>query len=257
MAYHVIEPPKHLADYVRCFWVLECDAPYRHHAVADGLAEMVFHYRGTFQEIRSGREESSWLSGVQAQAQRARQFVTHTGFGIFGVYLYPYALSTLFSMPAYALSNEIPDLQTLLGDDGKMLEEQMMLADDHHQRIRIICTFIESKLARQRMPLDKSAIAVRQVIEQGGQLSVKKLAHDFGVSVRHFERCFKSTAGFSPKLYIRIVRFGAAIKAYSLQEVTLTTLAHASGYYDQSHFIEDFKMFSGVSPTAYFRARQA
>jgi AraC-like DNA-binding protein len=56
-------------------------------------------------------------------------------------------------------------------------------------------------------------------------------------------------------LYSRIIRFSAAIKAYQGQDTSLTAVAHACGYYDQSHFIEDFRMFSGVSPGLYFKHR--
>lgn len=254
MGYHVINPPVHLADYVRCFWVLESDVPYQHHAVADGLAEIVFHYRGTFNEIVGGHETSSWLSGVQAQSQRARQFVTKTGFGIFGVYLYPYALATLFNIPAHVLSNEMPDLQCLLGNEGNVLEEQVMLAADHQSRIQIVSDFIERKIIARSSPIDKMSLAVRSTIYREGQLSVGTMAQDFGLSIRQFERSFKKCAGFSPKLYMRIARFSNAIRTYNAQDTTLTALAYACGYYDQAHFIEDFKTFSGVSPKVYFRS---
>jgi AraC-like DNA-binding protein len=257
MGFHIIKPPSKLADYIRCFWVLDSDVPYQHYAVADGLAEMVFHYRGSFQEIKNGKEESSWLSGVQAQSQRARQFVTRTGFGIFGVYLYPFALSKIFSRPADAFSNEMPDLHCLLGKEGDILEEKIMLARDHHERVQIVSAFIEDRITRNYTPLDKITAAVRHVLDQDGQVSIRKVAEEFGLSVRQFERSFKKSAGFNPKLYSRIVRFSSAIKVYKEQSTTLTTVAHACGYYDQSHFIEDFRMFSGVSPKAYFNVLRA
>jgi len=254
MGYHLIKPPEHLADYVRCFWVLESDIPYQHHAVADGLAEMVFHYHGTFNEVVDGRESSSWLSGLQAQSQRTRKFVTQASFGIFGVYLYPYALSTLFSIPADALSNEMPDLHSLLGNDGVVLEEKIMLASSLDERVGIITNFITQKIRQRNSSLDKMSLAVRHVLLRQGQISVKQMADEFSLSVRQFERLFKKSSGFSPKLYARIIRFTHALRSYDHQQTTLTALAHACGYYDQAHFMEDFKMFSGVSPKRYFDA---
>jgi AraC-like DNA-binding protein len=256
MGYHVIKPPEHLAEYIRFFWVLESDVPYQHHAVADGHAEMIFHYSGTFTEVIHGREESSWISGVQAQSQRSRTFQTGTGFGIFGVYLYPYMLSTLFNIPAHVLSNEMPDLQTLLGSEGRELEEKIMLVDNHQARVKILSEFIEKKIIQRNSPLDKMSIAIRHTLERDGQVSVQHMANDFGLSVRQFERSFKKYSGFSPKLYTRIVRFSNAVKTYRTKDVSLTTIAYACGYYDQAHFNEDFKTFAGVTPTKYFQSIQ-
>ncbi|RAW03006.1 helix-turn-helix domain-containing protein [Pseudochryseolinea flava] len=252
MGYHVIKPPQHLANYVRCFWILEGDIPYQHHALADGLAEMVFHYHGTFNEIVDNREELSWRSGVQAQSQYARRFVTHSAFGIFGVHLYPYTLTTLFNIPPEAMSGEMPDLYSLLGHEGTLLEEQVMVASDHQARVEILSRFIERKLRQCNSPLSKMSIAVKQTLERRGQISVKEMAAEYGVSVRQFERSFKQFAGFSPKLYTRIVRFSNAVHTYKNAPTTLTDLAYTFGYYDQAHFIEDFKTFSGVSPRQYF-----
>ncbi|TXJ23716.1 MAG: AraC family transcriptional regulator [Chitinophagaceae bacterium] len=72
------------------------------------------------------------------------------------------------------------------------------------------------------------------------------------LSTRQFERNFKEFAGFSPKLYSRIIRFQSAIEQYGQTGKSLTEIAYDCGYYDQSHFIHDFKEFSGLHPRHYF-----
>jgi hypothetical protein len=143
MIYHSFPSPPHLSHYIRCFWILEGDGPYIHRSMADGCAEMVFHYKGVFDEITPHNKiESSFIAGLSGQSQAFRRFVTSENFGIFGVYLYPYAIPQLFSIPATELSNQIPDCHTLLGTEGKLLAEKIFTASDNMERVKIVSAFI-------------------------------------------------------------------------------------------------------------------
>ncbi|HEX2898290.1 MAG TPA: helix-turn-helix domain-containing protein [Bacteroidia bacterium] len=73
-----------------------------------------------------------------------------------------------------------------------------------------------------------------------------------GISMRQLERTFKDHAGFSPKTYARILRFQSTTKEYGNTHKTLTDIALDCGYYDQAHFIHDFRQFSGYAPGDYF-----
>jgi AraC-like DNA-binding protein len=78
------------------------------------------------------------------------------------------------------------------------------------------------------------------------------LANNCFLSRRQFERKFIHYAGYSPKQFQRIARFNAVIKGFEQQPGSLTEMAHHCGYYDQSHFIHDFRLFSGYSPKTFF-----
>ncbi|HKO79947.1 MAG TPA: DUF6597 domain-containing transcriptional factor, partial [Chitinophagaceae bacterium] len=147
MNYYTIAPSKALSPYVRFFWVLESDEPYCHRSMADGCAEMIFHYKGVFDEITAdGRAEQSFTSGLHGPSQNFHRFNTDKGFGIFGVYLYPFAIPCLFSVPTSELSDQAPDLESLFGADGRNLEEKIMLAQDNGHRVIIMSSFLEEKL---------------------------------------------------------------------------------------------------------------
>jgi AraC-like DNA-binding protein len=89
--------------------------------------------------------------------------------------------------------------------------------------------------------------------KQGGQVNIRELSTQYFLSQKQFERKFKEHSGFMPKLYARIVRFETALSGYSRNR-SLTEVGYESGYYDQSHFIHDFKKFSGHHPRSYFAA---
>ncbi|MEP7372902.1 MAG: AraC family transcriptional regulator [Chitinophagaceae bacterium] len=256
MNYYTIAPPSILSSCVRFFWVLESDEPYCHRSMADGCAEMVFHYKGLFDEITIPSQiEKSFTSGLHGPSKNYHRFITDKSFGIFGVYLYPFAIPQLFSMPASELSDQMPDLQAVFGAEGRELEEKMMLAKNNSQRVIIISSFLKRKLLANNCRQPAFCSAISGIIHSRGAVSVRELARKSFLSVRQFERNFKLFSGFNPKLYSRIIRFQMATQQYGNTQKSLTGIAYDCGYYDQSHFIHDFKQFSGYHPKQYFSGR--
>ncbi|KAA0989784.1 helix-turn-helix domain-containing protein [Dyadobacter aurulentus] len=257
MQYYTILPPPDLAPFVRCFWVLEhevsSEKPYFHKTLADACAELVFHYKGTFDEIdRSGKTSPSFTAGLTGPTSLYRRFRISENFGIFGVYLYPFAVPAMFAIPATETVNEMPDLYSILGKMGSDLEEKMTLAENNQARIAIMCRFMRGCLQRNARPEPAAFSMISQIIQSNGLTSVTELAERNALSTRQFERKFKAFSGFSPKLFSRIIRFHAAMNSYGDQQKSLTEIAYEAGYYDQSHFIHDFKTFSGEHPGTYF-----
>lgn len=261
--YYTIPPPAHLARFVRFFWVLESDqSSYLHQAMADVCPELVFHYRGQFDEIKAnGVREKSSISGLQGQTSNTSRFQIHQCFGIFGTYLYPYTLTLLFGIPATEIVDQYTDLCGIIGAEGKQLEEKIMEAADTRERVELLSLFLEQKLKKFSNSGSTSAIcsSVHLIMQEGGRLKVDTLAQEACLSQRQYERNFKQFTGFSPKLFSRIVRFHAAFNAFKqpigntlAADSTLTQLALDKGYYDQSHFIQDFKQFSGLNPSHFF-----
>lgn len=252
MNYQIIQPTGHLADYVRYFWILDSDQPYVHRSMADGCAEMIFHYQGTFDELTENEKVPTSLSAIRGPSSTYQVFKTHSHFGIFGIYLYPFALPCLLSVPSAELSNERPDLQTLLGPAGKELEEKMVSATNNTDRLQIATSFLESRLSKVVHPEAAVFHAVQNILQSRGSVNIEELAEQCFVSRRQFERKFRYFAGFSPKAYARIIRFQTAADEYGKRDKSLAQIALECGYYDQSHFANDFKKFSGYCPGTYF-----
>jgi AraC-like DNA-binding protein len=87
-------------------------------------------------------------------------------------------------------------------------------------------------------------------------LSIAECAESVGVSERRLSQVFREHVGIAPKMWCRISRFQAAARAlHEGADVPWVELALACGYYDQSHFANDFRAFSGVDPTTYSARR--
>ena len=253
MTYYTINPPATLSKFVRYFWVLESESPsYIHRSMADACAEMIFHYSGQFKELKNEGAEMSARAAMQGPSNVVRRFEIQRTFGMFGVYLYPYAIPALFDIPAAEVSNQIPDLLAVFGKEGEALEERMMLADTNAARIEIIVSFLEKRVRKAQLKQHPVFSAIADIIHSNGLATIEKVADQYFISQRQFERKFKEYAGLTPKLFSRIVRFQAACRLFGAQQRSLTGIGYECGYYDQSHFIHDFREFSGYHPKLYF-----
>lgn len=257
MKFLTYPPSKKLQDLIRFFWVFESDAidePYIYRSMGDPCCELIFHYTGRFDEISEcGERSQSFLAGIHAQTHQYRRFVTDEAFGIFGVYLYPYAALQLLKLSPTDLTNRMADLHSVLGKTGKELEERIFLARHTTHRIQILTSFLEQQFHKNEQDDHPAIAAVRHVIDSEQNHTVRELADHYNLSERQFERKFKKYSGFTPKKYLRLVRFGEACNRYEdARQKTLSEIALSCGYYDQSHFIKDFKAFSGYYPSDFY-----
>ena len=85
--------------------------------------------------------------------------------------------------------------------------------------------------------------------DKHGRLTVETLANQLKISKPSLFRLFKNHLGQNPKSYHKTIRFRHVLSDVLSKKTTLTTMAHNNHYFDQAHFINDFKMFTGYSPT--------
>jgi AraC-like DNA-binding protein len=81
--------------------------------------------------------------------------------------------------------------------------------------------------------------------------TVENVASRFGISARYMQQLFVQYTGLSPKLYSQINRFQNSLQLVREGNDSLTSIAYECGYADQSHFIKEFKTFTGSTPSGY------
>jgi AraC-like DNA-binding protein len=138
--------------------------------------------------------------------------------------------------------------EDIFGKDVTEVDEQLQEAPNGLAIKTVVETFLlkKSRQIRAILPFD---MAMLELLKHRGNLPIEQVASLACVSLRQFERLSKERIGLPPKLYARIVRFS---KAYRLREefpqLNWTRIAHECGYFDQMHFIRDFKEFAGITP---------
>jgi AraC-like DNA-binding protein len=162
----------------------------------------------------------------------------------------------LFDIPANKLSDYNLDILSLFGKEGSTLEDSVMCAATHQHRIELISEFLKKKLVQPQKKLSYLSTTIRGAISTGKMPSVSEMANTCNLSVRQIERDFQSLSGFSPRLFSKLTRFRALMENFPGKSNSMADLAYEFNYYDQSHFINDFKRFTGLTPMQYIKDRE-
>ena len=250
MKYNQFAPPKALKNHIQYFWSLEakdCDSFEKtFRIIPDGLPGLIF--QENMNAIQN--DNKSFLPQLFLYGQTTLP-VTHTakeGFRTLGIYLQPTAIKSLFGVDANELLNSHICLNELFGTN---LSEQLFCLTNPEKRIKFLSCFL-MKLAAEKKTENPGILYASMQLKKG--VPLKAIQHDLKISERSLQRKFKQLIGISPKLFARISRFQSALNSIRGNQVQrFTDISYQNEYFDQSHFIRDFKEFSGVNPTQFFR----
>lgn len=157
-----------------------------------------------------------------------------------------------FPFPMEEISDSVVDADLVWGRDFGDLRERLLDEKDVDLRFRMVEEFLLRKFAAKLNPNPCVAFAVSEMIERPDRISIAKMNAKIGYSQKHFTEMFRKQVGVTPKSYLKIMRFQKAVRSIDAAEsVDWGTIAHDCGFYDQAHFIHDFKHFSGFTPEQY------
>ena len=258
--YREFKPSPPLSKYVECFWSLQGKqgtGEASEQILPDGCLEIIFHCGDPIERFdckgRAVEQPKSFVSG------QITEYITLKPTGeiaVFGIRFRPGGAYRFLDLPLNKLNGRVIDLDSLWGQDGNELESRIMEARSGHERIQHSTMTLNSQLKKD---IESDAIveaAINRILFTEGRISVDELMRTFGVCSRQLERRFNQRVGLPPKLVSRIVRFQRVFRVLdSNGSQSLTAVALDSGYYDQAHFIKDFRAFTGQNPTTYFANR--
>ena len=116
--------------------------------------------------------------------------------------------------------------------------------------------FLVRRLRRSRPHSPAVRYAIRQFQSADAVPSVGSVRDQIGVSAQRFIEVFRTEVGLSPKRFARLARFRRVLGCVDrAEEVDWADVAVSTGYFDQAHFIHDFRQFAGVTPSGYLRHR--
>jgi AraC-like DNA-binding protein len=193
-------------------------------------------------------------ANVKFLGQLTTPCVTHKLRCLLVVRFYPYSASLFFPNPMQEFTNGFYDLSDVFHNEIDSLYDQIRETEMIPDKIRTVEAYLEKKLIKQirKVPILKSIKQACSLITEGKpSLNMVELSKKTGLSVRYMQRLFGEHIGVSPKVFSNIMRFQ---KGKSLLENTddqYTAIAHHCGYYDQAHFITEFKTFSNTTPAAH------
>lgn len=213
---------------------------------------MGIRYAGSASLIERGK--ATTLSDVTLAGMRNTvcEMRTSAGGGIIVANLRGNGARAVLGLPMHQLFNGIVGLHDLAWPEQiEHLRFTVAAASDSVTRARVIERFLlmhQSSRGSDAMV----AAAVRAIRAVRGAISIRSLARQIGLSQDRFEKRFRQEVGASPKQYCSVLRFRSALCDYRAGS-NFAALATDAGYYDQSHFIREFRAITGESPRKFLR----
>lgn len=252
----IILPSNSIRNYVKNFWVAECDFGATERILklyAGRYPRLTIQCTDNIPNLRYYKNDylpNSYLTGIKTGPVK----LTMSGrYSHFMVIFYPQAIKPIFKVEPWEIVDGYVDL---LNFCPEILVEMICEAADVSQKIEIMTGYIASRIPGktiedpviQDFVLGKHDFAIWNLSE---------FLRHHKISERQLERKFKSWIGVPPKTYLRIARFEKALLQLQLiQREKLSSVAYDLGYADHPHFSRDFRNAAGFSPRDYVEAKK-
>lgn len=255
-----IKPAGILSKYIKHYFIVEIDnledyMP-KERVYPSGYVTMVFHYGSPskFQQKNSSKyiEPNLVICGQQTNYY---DLSLSGKTGMILIVFRPHGVKSFFNFPITELLNENLSLQELANNDAVELEDKLFNSPNNNQRVIHLENFFIKRLIYNN-EFERVEHAIKIIESSKGKIKAQDIAYEVCLGIKQFERTFSKYVGVNPKKFASIVRFQNVLQINSKDKRSLSQIAIDSGYYDQSHFIHDFKSLTGLTPKAFFIDKQ-
>ena len=264
MNYQTFQPHPDLASLVSCFWTLEVPAEndaQRQRIIPDGCIEMAFILGDDIKRYthasdkQTSKDEFILQPRAMVLGQTIKPFyIEPTGYvNTFAIRFYPFGFANFITVPIKNLANKETPIGLLFGENtAKELEQEIIQASGTNERIEIMETFLFDQLNDKTTIDNIVKMTIDALLKTKGSVSINTILKKDISKRRQLERNFIKQIGISPKQLGKVIRLQAALKILLNKKTkNLTNIAYESEYYDQAHFIKDFKEFTGTNPKEF------
>ncbi len=265
MLYLEHNPAPPLRRFVRLLWYAR--APQQGHrrerVLPTGRVQVILNLARDYTvDCQEGQPDRKSAPSLVVGARSIYEIVdTSDMHDLIGIVFEPGAFPRFARDSADRFSNRSFDLELLLGSEARHLRDRLREISTPQSRLQYLEDFLAARLnASFASGIDPRhgavAFAIHRFEQSPSMTSVSEVARQTGWSQRRFSQIFREQVGFSPKVWCRIQRFQRAVKQLHVGvDLPWSELALDCGFYDQSHFANEFRAFSGIDATTYTAAR--
>lgn len=255
---HIPAPP--LVGFVRSLWYAQVEdaALRRERILPTGRVQVILNLaRDYLLDCPEGEPDRPTPPAVIVGARSVYEIVSGSDMAdLIGVVFEPGGFASFAGDSVHLFSNRSVVLEDVWGTEARVLRGRLRETPTPRARLALfegfLLTRFGGRLTRNRMV----EFALSQFGREGGVSRVREVAKSTGWSERRFSQVFREEVGLSPKVWCRIQRFQQAVRLlHAGGDVRWAELALDCGYYDQSHFANEFRAFSGVDATTYSALR--
>lgn len=244
--YQEIQPNKEIENFVYCFWQLKTqkrlNKNYNYRVVSDGCIDIFFDHKQPAENF------------VMGFCRKFVQFSIGKEFDYIGIRFLPSAFTYLFGVDAKKLSNQSQELNKILPNFSEWINSEIKPLDSFENITKILNEKIIGFLKKQDINYDYRFLdSLNLIFQKNGYLDVEKDLNT-GLSSRQLRRVFNFYIGTTAKSFSNVVRFQHILNTKSSKRsLKENKLYYDVGFFDQAHFIKNFKTFYGVTPSEAFR----
>jgi AraC-like DNA-binding protein len=242
-----------LKPFVKTFTIIESESGMVNKILPEASLIMAFRFNGSIhytQQHESGLLPVSLISGVR-KSPRIMDYAKNTS--VLLVKFNAGGATAFFREPLHELFETSIALDDILPRHELIgIEEQLAEAYNDVARVSIVERFLLSKVKPSSADIVIN-YAIQKIQSVNGIIRIQELLADLPISRDPFEKKFRRIVGTSPKQFAALIRMRHVIDSHTSRN-SLTNTAHAAGYFDQAHFIKDFKAFTGETPNAFFKS---
>lgn len=257
MDYQEYKPAKTLEPYIKCYYTIACgpNTQIQDQAFATGCIEVMFTLEGaTWQTSKNGLFTKTPAIELWGQILQPLSFRGLGPSKIFGIRFYPSAAAVLLKENINLFNDQVIDMTEVVGMSIKNFHERLQEAQSILSQIELANAFLLKKLTADPKTIDRINLiqqVMNEVTQKGFFDNISNVAERYGISSRYLQKIFVQYTGLTPKLYMQINRFQNSLVLLGKQNGSLTDIAYTCGYFDQSHFIREFKSFTGFVPSVF------
>ncbi|MBI1769019.1 MAG: helix-turn-helix transcriptional regulator [Bacteroidetes bacterium] len=246
-------PTELLRPFIKTYKIVESHDEVVNRVLPNTSIAIAFRFKGQTNYITGNAKNSLSTSTITGLRKSVRLINYLKDSSTLVVLFKEIGAIAFFKEPLHELFEESVSLENFVNTrELSMVEEQLAEAQNNTQRVNIIDQFLLTKL--YSLKSDKLiSTAIQKVNLTNGNIKMKELAQSLYISTDAFEKRFRKIVGTSPKQFSSIVRLQSIISRGQKNQ-PLTNLALEAGFFDQSHFNKDFKLFSGQTPTDFFKS---
>lgn len=256
------KPPFPLNEYIELFTYYEGYDPAHQveRLLPEGVVEIIIdltesakyiYDNQTLKQIQSCNQ--AWVSGLRTS------FISITAgpmASMFIIRFYPGKAWPFLQIPISEIQDYIVDADLIFGEEIALLREALLYGKSLEEKFKLAENYFLRKAGHLLNLHPAVGYGIREIISAPSLVSIKKIVQKTGYTHKHFISMFNKYVGLNPKQFLQIIKFQQAIRAIeNCKTINWTHLAIDCGYYDQAHFINDFKKFSGFNPSSYIEVK--
>jgi AraC-like DNA-binding protein len=255
MNYREFKPTGILKDFVQCYFICETetDVLSEDKVFASGSIEIMFNLGATRKQFSLNgnliTEPDVQLWGQVLKPVEIKSFGKHS---IFGIRFFSHTALCFFNEAIEQFNDAVFNLEDVIGNKANEIYSKLLESHTIAQKIEITENFLKERLLLFDKNINKLNLVsnvISELVQE--EYKVNMIAHRYGISSRYLQKIFLQYAGVTPNLFRKINRFQKSLYLIADNNNSLTSIAHHCGYFDQSHFIKDFKEFTGTTPSGF------